>query len=109
MVTQDSLLFAGTVADNIRFGRPEASQAEVEAAARLANAHEFIMGMTSGYDTRVLEGGAEPGASMEIGIRKPILYTFSADRVGCPSAASGAAKAPASDVTRKRRRSMWGR
>jgi ATP-binding cassette subfamily B multidrug efflux pump len=58
MVTQDSLLFAGSVADNIRFGRPAASQAEVEAAARLANAHEFITLMEQGYDTRVLEGGA---------------------------------------------------
>jgi ABC-type multidrug transport system fused ATPase/permease subunit len=58
MVTQDSFLFAGTVADNIRFGRPEATQAEIESAARLANAHEFISLMDQGYETRVLEGGA---------------------------------------------------
>jgi ATP-binding cassette subfamily B multidrug efflux pump len=58
MVTQDSFLFAGTVADNIRFGRPSSTQAEVESAARLANAHEFIMLMEQGYETRVLEGGA---------------------------------------------------
>ena len=58
MVTQDSFLFAGTVADNIRFGRPGATQAEVEAAARLANAHEIITLMEQGYETRVLEGGA---------------------------------------------------
>jgi ATP-binding cassette subfamily B multidrug efflux pump len=58
MVTQDSFLFAGTVADNIRFGRPGATQAEVEAAARLANAHEFITQTEQGYETRVLEGGA---------------------------------------------------
>jgi ATP-binding cassette subfamily B multidrug efflux pump len=58
MVTQDSFLFAGTMADNIRFGRPGAAQAEVEAAARLANAHEFITLMEQGYETRVLEGGA---------------------------------------------------
>jgi ABC-type multidrug transport system fused ATPase/permease subunit len=58
MVTQDSLLFAGTVADNIRFGRPAATPAEVEAAARLANADEFISLMEQGYETRVLEGGA---------------------------------------------------
>ena len=58
MVTQDSLLFAGTVADNIRFGRPQATQAEVESAARLSNAHEFIILMGQGYNTRVLEGGA---------------------------------------------------
>ncbi len=58
MVTQDSFLFAGTVADNIRFGHPSATPAEIEAAARLANAHEFISLMEQGYDTRVLEGGA---------------------------------------------------
>ena len=58
MVTQDSFLFAGTVADNIRFGRPTATQAEVESAARLANAHEFITLMEQGYETRVLEAGA---------------------------------------------------
>ena len=58
MVTQDSFLFAGTMADNIRFGRPAATQAEIEAAARLANAHEFISLMDEGYATRVLEGGA---------------------------------------------------
>ena len=42
MVTQENFLFAGTVADNIRFGRPEASRDEVEAAARAIGAHEFI-------------------------------------------------------------------
>jgi ATP-binding cassette subfamily B multidrug efflux pump len=58
MVTQDSFLFAGTVTDNIRFGRPGSTQAEVESAARLANAHEFITLMEQGYETPILEGGA---------------------------------------------------
>jgi ABC-type multidrug transport system fused ATPase/permease subunit len=58
VVTQDSFLFSGTVADNIRFGRPESTLEEVASAARLANAHEFILGLPDGYDTRVLEGGA---------------------------------------------------
>jgi len=58
MVTQDSFLFAGTVADNIRFGHPSATPADVEAAARLANAHEFITLMEQGYATRILEAGA---------------------------------------------------
>jgi len=58
LVPQDSFLFSGSIADNIRFGRPEASDQEVERAARLANAHDFIMAKAEGYATRVLEGAA---------------------------------------------------
>jgi ABC-type multidrug transport system fused ATPase/permease subunit len=58
LVPQDSFLFSGTLADNIRFGCPTASDAEVEAAARLANAHDFIVSKPDGYQTRVLEGAA---------------------------------------------------
>jgi ABC-type multidrug transport system fused ATPase/permease subunit len=58
LVPQDSFLFASTIADNIRFGLPEASDDEVERAARLANAHEFIAAKPEGYQTRVLEGAA---------------------------------------------------
>jgi ABC-type multidrug transport system fused ATPase/permease subunit len=58
LVPQDSFLFAGTIADNIRFGRPEASDRDVEAAARLANAHDFIHAKPEGYLTRVLESAA---------------------------------------------------
>jgi ABC-type multidrug transport system fused ATPase/permease subunit len=58
LVPQDSFLFSGSIADNIRFGRPEASQAEVEEAARLANAHDFIMAKAQGYETRVQEGAS---------------------------------------------------
>lgn len=58
LVSQDSFLFMGTVADNIRFAQPEATQQEIEAAARLANAHEFIIDLPNGYETHVLEGGA---------------------------------------------------
>ena len=58
LVPQDPFLFAGTIADNIRFGRPEAGDAEVEAAARTANADEFIARLPEGYATRVLEGAA---------------------------------------------------
>lgn len=56
LVPQDPFLFAGTIADNIRFGRMGASLQEVRAAARLANADGFIMAMPQGYDTKVLEG-----------------------------------------------------
>jgi ABC-type multidrug transport system fused ATPase/permease subunit len=58
LVPQDSFLFSGTIADNIRFGRPEATDEEVEQAARLANAHDFITGKSDGYQTRVLEGAS---------------------------------------------------
>lgn len=58
LVSQEPFLFAGTVADNIRFGRPDATAAMVEAAAREANAHSFIVELPDGYATRVLEGAA---------------------------------------------------
>jgi ABC-type multidrug transport system fused ATPase/permease subunit len=58
VVAQDSFLFAGTVADNIRFGQPDATPTEIAEAARLANAHDFIVRLPAGYDTRILEGGA---------------------------------------------------
>jgi ABC-type multidrug transport system fused ATPase/permease subunit len=57
IVPQDPFLFSRTIAENIRFSRPQASQEEVEAAARMANAHEFIRALPDGYETRVLEGG----------------------------------------------------
>jgi ATP-binding cassette, subfamily B, multidrug efflux pump len=57
LVPQDPFLFPGSVADNIRFGCPTAGQAEVESAARAANAHEFIGLLPSGYETEILEGG----------------------------------------------------
>ncbi len=57
LVSQDPFLFAGSVADNIRFGRPDATQAEMEEAARLANAHDFIRRLPQGYATEILEGG----------------------------------------------------
>jgi ATP-binding cassette subfamily B protein len=56
-VTQQPYLFEGTIRDNIRYGRPEATDAEVEEAARLAHAHDFIMAQPLGYDTPVGENG----------------------------------------------------
>ena len=58
LVPQDSFLFSGTIADNIRFGDPSASDEQVEQAARMANAHDFIVSKPDGYQTRVLEGAA---------------------------------------------------
>ncbi|MCA9961782.1 MAG: ABC transporter ATP-binding protein, partial [Anaerolineales bacterium] len=57
LVPQDPFLFSGTVADNVRFGRPETAVADVIAAAKLANAHEFITALPDGYETEILEGG----------------------------------------------------
>jgi ABC-type multidrug transport system fused ATPase/permease subunit len=62
MVTQESFLFSGTVFDNIVFGRPEASRAEVEAAARAIGAHEFIERLPDGYDTDVRKRGGRLSA-----------------------------------------------
>ncbi len=55
VVTQDTYLFHGTVADNLRFGKRDATREELEAAARAANAHEFISRLPQGYDTYVGE------------------------------------------------------
>jgi ATP-binding cassette subfamily B protein/subfamily B ATP-binding cassette protein MsbA len=57
IVLQDPFLFNGTVAENIRFGRLEASDEEVEKAARAVGAHEFITNLRDGYNTSVEEGG----------------------------------------------------
>lgn len=56
-VSQQPYLFEGTIRDNIRYGRPEATDEEIEEAARLANAHEFILAQPMGYDTPVGENG----------------------------------------------------
>ena len=58
VVLQDPFLFDGTIADNIRYGRPDASDADVIAAAQAVDAHRFISTMPDGYDTEVEEGGA---------------------------------------------------
>ncbi len=59
LVPQETILFAGTVADNIAYGRPEASRREVEEVARVAGAHTFIAALPGGYDTVLGEGGMQ--------------------------------------------------
>lgn len=56
LVPQEPFLFSGTIAENIRFGAPGAPDGAVQDAARLANAHEFIMALTEGYETVIQEG-----------------------------------------------------
>jgi ATP-binding cassette subfamily B protein len=72
---QDVALFGGTIRDNIRYGRPDASQEEVEKAAMAAQAHEFIMGFPNGYDTIVGERGTNlsGGQKQRIAIARALL------------------------------------
>nr|WP_145485714.1 MULTISPECIES: ABC transporter ATP-binding protein [Streptomyces] len=62
MVTQEAFLFSGTVADNIAIGRPDASRAEIERAAKVIGAHEFISTLPDGYDTDVRKRGGRISA-----------------------------------------------
>jgi ATP-binding cassette subfamily B protein len=68
VVLQEPLLFNDSVRNNIAYGRPEASMAEVEAAARAANAHEFIQHLPEGYDTKV----GERGSRLSVGERQRV-------------------------------------
>ncbi len=74
-VLQDTVLFRGTIRDNIAYGRPNATQEEIEAAAKLANADEFIAAMPHGYDTLVGERGLtlSGGQRQRIGIARAII------------------------------------
>jgi subfamily B ATP-binding cassette protein MsbA len=69
------MLFSGTVAFNIRYGRLDATEAEIVAAAKAANAHEFIMGLPEGYDTKIGERGSSlsGGQRQRISIARAIL------------------------------------
>ncbi|MCB0071217.1 MAG: ABC transporter ATP-binding protein [Caldilineaceae bacterium] len=73
---QESVLFSGTVRDNIRYGRPDASDAEVVAAAKLAQAHEFITAFPDGYDTVVGQRGVNlsGGQKQRIAIARALLH-----------------------------------
>ncbi len=75
VVPQESILFTGTVRDNIRYGRPCADEAEVEAAARAACAHDFILRLPGGYDTLVGERGVNlsGGQKQRIAIARALL------------------------------------
>jgi subfamily B ATP-binding cassette protein MsbA len=75
IVLQETQLFSGSVRDNIRYGRLEATDEEIEAAARMANAHEFICQLPDGYDTPVGERGVRlsGGQRQRIAIARAIL------------------------------------
>lgn len=75
IVPQETILFSGTVRDNIRYGRPDASEEEVIAAAKAAQAHEFILNLPQGYDTHVEERGANlsGGQKQRIAIARALI------------------------------------
>ncbi|MBO4852684.1 MAG: ABC transporter ATP-binding protein, partial [Schwartzia sp.] len=75
IVPQETVLFSATVRENIRYGRLDATDAEIEAAARDAGAHEFIMALPGGYDTEIGERGANlsGGQRQRIAITRAIL------------------------------------
>ncbi len=75
IVLQETTLFSGTIRDNIAFGRPDATQDEIEAAARAAAAHDFILSFPQGYDTPVGERGAtlSGGQKQRIAIARALL------------------------------------
>lgn len=83
IVQQDVYLFAGTVMDNIRYGKPDATDEEVIRAAKAANAHEFIMGLDNGYDTDIgqrgvkLSGGQKQRLSIaRVFLKNPSILIF---------------------------------
>ena len=70
IVPQEGFLFAGTVWENIAFGRPDATQEEIEAAARAVGAHDFISSLELGYETEV----AERGTRLSLGQRQLVAF-----------------------------------
>ncbi len=75
IVLQDPVLFQGTIADNIRYGRLDATDEEVEAAARAAHAHEFVARLPKGYATEIAEagGGLSGGERQRLSVARAIL------------------------------------
>ena len=78
VMTQDNFLFSGTIADNIRYGKLDATDEEVIAAAKAVNAHDFIMKLEKGYETEL----KERGAGLSIGQRQ--LLAFARTMVSSP-------------------------
>lgn len=78
VMTQDNFIFSGTIKDNIRYGKLDATDEEIIAAAKAVNAHDFIMKLEKGYDTEL----KERGAGLSIGQRQ--LLAFARTMVSMP-------------------------
>ena len=76
MVLQETILFSGTVSENLRYGRKKATDEEIVAAAKAANAHQFIMAMPAGYDTVIGERGLSlsGGQRQRISLARTLLH-----------------------------------
>src|SRR3989475_10232330 len=88
LVLQDQLLFSGTIRENIAFGRPDASDEEIAAAAVTANADEFIQRFPAGYETLVADRGTTPsgGPEQRVALARAVLW-------GAPLLSLGEARA----------------
>jgi ABC-type multidrug transport system fused ATPase/permease subunit len=75
IVLQDPVLFSGTIAENLRYGRLDATREDIEAAARAAHAHDFIVRLAKGYDTEIAEAGASlsGGERQRLSVARAIL------------------------------------
>ncbi len=75
VISQEPFLFSSSIADNIRYGMPGATDQEIQSAAQLANAHDFIEALPEGYETKILEGGVNVshGQRQLISIARAIL------------------------------------
>jgi len=75
IVLQESVLFTGTIKENIKWGNPDATDDEVEASARIAQAHEFIMEQENGYDTELVQAGVNlsGGQKQRVAIARALL------------------------------------
>jgi len=74
IVPQEGFLFAGTVRENIAFGRPDATPEEIESAARAVGAHDFVVALEDGYETQV----AERGSRLSLGQRQLVAFARAA-------------------------------
>ena len=75
MVMQDTRLFSGTIAENIRWGKDDATDAEIERVARIAQAHDFILAFPDGYETSIAQGGVtlSGGQKQRIAIARALI------------------------------------
>lgn len=104
MVLQQPVLFAGTIRENIAYGKPDASAEEIETAARLAEAHDFIVALPRGYDTEVGERGdtLSGGQRQKIGIARAIIKDPAILILDEPTAALDATSASQLNATLRR-------